>query len=239
MSESSVNIKAEDDRIRAKYARRNTRDSRYSWFNAGHVFMLQERERRVLELLRRAGVDSLDNRRILEIGCGQGFWLREFIKWGGKPENLTGVELLPERVEEARRLSPHGVNVILGSAAQVPLPDGRFDLVLQSTVFTSIQDSAVKQQIAAEMLRLVRPDGLILWYDFRVNNPWNPDVTGIRKAEALKLFSGCRVHLYPITLTPPIVRRLARWSWLGCYLLGKMPWLCTHYLGVIRVVAPT
>jgi ubiquinone/menaquinone biosynthesis C-methylase UbiE len=124
--------------------------------------------------------------------------------------------------------------VICGSAAQLAFTDNSFDLVLQSTVFTSIQDSGLKRQVAAEMLRLVRPDGLIFWYDFRVDNPRNPDVTGVRKKEVLELFSECRVDLYPITVAPPLLRHLARWSWLGCYLLGKVPWFCTHYLGVIR-----
>src|SRR5262249_31047521 len=151
-----------------------------------------------------------------------------------RPENLTGIELLAARAEQARKLSPAGVKIICGSAAEVALPDGTFDLVLQSTVFTSIQDSRLKRAVAAEMLRLVRPGGLILWYDFRINNPRNPDVTGIRRSEARELFKGCNVELYPITLVPPLVRVLARWSWLGCYLLGKMPWLCTHYLGMIR-----
>ena len=196
--------------------------------------MLQERERKVLKLLRQAGVDSLEKQHILEIGCGHGLWLREFIKWGAQPEHLTGVELLPERAEQARRLSPHGVNVLCGNAASLAFPDGTFDLVVQSTVFTSMQDTGLKRQVAAEMARLVRPSGLILWYDFRVNNPWNPDVTGVRKKEILELFSGCHVSLCSITLAPPLVRRLAGWSWLLCHLLAAIPFLCTHYMGIIR-----
>jgi hypothetical protein len=161
--------------------------------------------------------------------------LRDFVKWGAQPENLVGEELLPERAEEARRLSPHGVNVICGSAAQLAFPDHSFDLVLQSTVFTSIQDSGLKRQVAAEMLRLVRREGLILWYDFRVDNPRNSDVTGVRKKEILELFDSCRIELRPMTLAPPLVRRLANWSWVACHLLGKVPWFCTHYLGIIRI----
>ena len=32
----------------------------------------------------------------------------------------------------------------------------------------------------------------------------------------------------------PHARRLAEHSWLATYLLGHVPWLCAHYLGVIR-----
>src|SRR5215831_12010876 len=97
-------LKDEEDHIRAKYARRKTGDSRYSWFNPAQMLMLQDRERRFLQLLRRTGMSSLEDKRILEIGCGAGFWLREFIKWGAPPQNLTGVELLSDRAEEARHL---------------------------------------------------------------------------------------------------------------------------------------
>ena len=41
----------------------------------------------------------------------------------------------------------------------------------------------MKQKVAAEMLRVVKPQGLILWYDFRYNNPRNSNVRGIGAAE--------------------------------------------------------
>jgi ubiquinone/menaquinone biosynthesis C-methylase UbiE len=224
----------EEERIREKYRRRSPKDSRYSWFNPGQLFMLQERDRRVLDALKRAGVDSLADKQILEVGCGQGAWLRELIQWGAQPQNLKGVELLTNRVEEARRLCPPGIQILCGSASKLEFPSDSFDIVLQSTVFTSIQDEELKRQVAAEMIRVVRPTGLILWYDFRVNNPRNPDVTGVGSKEISELFQGCRIDLLSITPAPPLVRAVAPWSWLGCYLLGIVPWLRTHYLGVIR-----
>jgi len=230
---SSEAATLEEARIRAVYAGRQA-DGRYSLFSPGHLFMVQERERRVLVLLKQFNCVPLDTRKILEIGCGTGYWIREFIKWGARPEHITGVDLLSERVVEARRLSPGGVRIHSGSAVGLDLPDGSFDLVLQSTVFTSILDSNVKQQVAYEMMRLVKADGLILWYDYHVNNPWNPDVRGVKKLEIHRLFPRCRVQLRRITLVAPLTRVIAPYSWLLCHLLGKIPLLCTHYLGIIR-----
>jgi SAM-dependent methyltransferase len=227
-------LRTEEQRIVEKYARRERLSPLYSWFDPGHVFLLQEVERQILRRLRRAGIDSLESKRILEVGCGHGFWLRQFIKWGAHPGNLTGVELLPERVERARTLCPAAVTILSGSAAATSLPEDSFDIVLQSMMFTSIQDSELKRAVAAEMMRVVRRDGLILWYDFWANNPWNPDVTGVRKSEIRALFPGCRIDLHPITLAAPLARRLARWSWMTCYVLGRVPWFCTHYIGIIR-----
>jgi ubiquinone/menaquinone biosynthesis C-methylase UbiE len=223
----------EETRIRAAYAKRQKDDIRYSYFSMGNLFMMQEREQRLLALLKRNDLAPLHTKKILEVGCGTGYWLREFMKWGARPENITGIDLLVDRVAEARYLCPEAVKIVYGNAAALAFPDATFDLVVQSTVFTSVLDAMMKHQMASEMLRVVKDDGFILWYDYHVNNPWNPDVRGVKRREILQLFPGCRIQLQRITLVPPLVRLLAPSSWLTCYLLGKIPWLCTHYLGLI------
>jgi len=147
---------------------------------------------------------------------------------------VTGIDLLAERVSKARRLCPPAVRIHCASAAQMPFANERFDLVLQSTVFTSILDPDLKQRVAAEMMRVVKQQGLIVWYDYHVNNPWNNDVRGVKRREITQLFPDCQIELERITLLPPLTRLLARYSYVGCYLLEKLPPLCTHYLGVIR-----
>jgi ubiquinone/menaquinone biosynthesis C-methylase UbiE len=226
-------LDAEKARIRGAYARRQG-DARYSWFSHGQLFLAHERERHMLATLQRNGVSSLEGTRILEIGCGTGYWLREFIKWGARPENIRGVDLLPDRIREARKLCPAAVRCESGDAAELALPDEAFDIVLQSTVFTSILDPAMRRRVAAEMLRVVKRHGLILWYDFHVDNPWNLDVRGVTKGQIRQLFPDCRIDLRRITLAPPLLRVLAPRSWLACYVLGRLPWLCTHYVGAIR-----
>jgi SAM-dependent methyltransferase len=227
-------LSPEEKRIHEAYARRTAAGKGYSWFERGHLFMVQELERRLLDRLERHAMAPLCSKQILEIGCGNGHWLREFIKWGATPENLAGVDLLAERIAQACRLSPPGVNLTRGNAAQLDFADASFDIVVQATVFTSILDTALKVKIAAEMLRVLKPTGVLLWYDFRVNNPRNPDVRGIERAEIGKLFSGCQIILERITLAPPLLRAVAPYSWPGSYLLSAIPWACTHYLGTIR-----
>ena len=227
-------VNVEEERIRKAYSKRTRDEVLYSWFSPGHLLMIQERERRLLTLLKRYGFASLKEKKILEVGCGTGYWLREFIKWGALPENVTGIDLLADRVSKARRLCPPAVRIQCASAAQLPFANERFDLVLQSTVFTSILDPDLKRRVAAEMMRVVKPEGVILWYDYYVNNPWNSDVRGVKRREIALLFSGCRIELERITLLPPLARLLAPYSYLGCHLLEKLPPLCTHYLGVIQ-----
>src|SRR5881296_999920 len=138
--------RAEETRIRAAYAKRQRNDVRYSWFSPGYLLIMQERERRLLALLKCHGFAPLVTKKMLEIGCGTGYWLREFIKWGGRPENIAGVDLLLDRVTEAKQLCPEAVRVQCGNAAELAFPDATFDLVLQSAVFTSVLDPGMKQR---------------------------------------------------------------------------------------------
>jgi ubiquinone/menaquinone biosynthesis C-methylase UbiE len=223
----------EEVRLQRVYADRKESEID-SWFHPGYLFMMQERERRVLQSLRAHGLSNLATAKILEVGCGSGFWLNEFIKWGARPENLTGVDLLADRIEKAKRDCPARVRLECRNAAQLNFPDSSFDLVLQSTVFTSILDGDLRRAIAREMIRIAKNGGMILWYDFHVPNPRNANVQPVRRKEIYRLFPSCRMRLQRITLAPPIVRLLAPRCWLACWALSKIPWLCTHYLGVIQ-----
>jgi len=225
----------EVERIKVAYQARERAgwDRRYSFFDAANLLAIQARERRILRLLHQHGLTPLTGRRILDVGCGSGGELRNFLRWGAEPENLYGIDLLPERIERARYLSPN-INFACGNAAKLPYPEAFFDLVTQFTVFTSILDQTMKQAIAAEMQRVLKPEGLILWYDFRYSNPANPNVRGVGRKEIEALFPACRRRLEVITLAPPLARKIAPHSGLACYLLEKIPFLCTHYLGVIR-----
>lgn len=222
----------EELRIRSSYAARSW--DAYSWSAPAYQFMMQERERHVLALLHDQGVLPLSGHTLLEVGCGTGVWLRDFVKWGATPSNITGVDLLAERIDQARILCSPGVRVQTGTATDLEFPDASFDIVVQSTVFTSILDTAIRQQAAREMRRVVRPSGLIVWYDFHVNNPRNPDVRRVDKQELQALFPGCRIDSQRITLAPPLARAVAPRSWLLASLLATLPVLRTHTLAAIR-----
>jgi ubiquinone/menaquinone biosynthesis C-methylase UbiE len=231
--EDSLRLAAETERLKAAYGRRQCGDL-YSLFNPGHLFLMQERERRVLTLLRGLVLARLEEQKILEVGCGTGFWLGEFIKWGASAENLTGIDVFAERLGIARSALAARVGLAQANAIHLPFSSGAFDLVLQSTVFTSILDAAMKRAVAQEMLRVLKSGGLILWYDYHCNNPWNKDVRGVKKSEIHELFPGCLIKLQCITLAPPLTRLLAPYSFVLCALLEKLLFLNTHYLGIIR-----
>lgn len=231
-----TSLDLEEQRIRDEYARRKAAvpPDRYSVFQPAMLVTLQELERCFLGFLDRAGYAHLADKKILEVGCGHGYWLRQFVQWGAVPENLAGIDLIAERIERARATCPPGITLLTGNAARLDLPDAGFDLVVQCVVFTSILDPGTKKQVAAEMLRVLRPGGAVLWYDFRVDNPWNTNVRGVKQAEVRHLFPGCRISIRRVTLAPPLARVVAPVSPALYHLLSRLKFLCTHFVAWIE-----
>ncbi len=220
------------ERLRTEYADRERRfadSDRYSLSNPANLFLVQQRQRAVLAMLRRHGFHPLQGRRVLELGCGEGGVLLEFLLFGARPGRLHGTDLLCERVRRGRTRLPL-VPLTCGDGQALPYATGVFDLVVQYTVFSSILDDEVRANLAREMLRVVRrPGGMILWYDFWLN-PVNEHTRGIRPPEVRRLFPNCQLTFERTTLAPPLTRRLVNLGWWVCYLVERLSLFNTHYL---------
>ena len=117
----------------------------------------------------------------------------------------------------------------------LPHDDASFDLVLGFTLLSSVIDPAAQLRVAAEMLRVTKPGGLIAIYDFWTN-PFNRDVKALRRDGLRALFPGRRIDFFGTTLAPPLTRLLAGapGGWLACSLLEVIPFLRTHYVAAIH-----
>lgn len=233
-------------RLRTEYAdraRRLANSDLYSVFNQANLFAVQSRQRSVLAVLHAHGFTDLSRLRILEMGCGAGGVLTEYLGFGSAPRNLYGVDLLPLRLRHAHSRLPAS-NFSNANGASLPFPSGSFDLVLQSTALSSILDPELRRAICKDMLRVLRspdpssgkPGGMLLSYDFWLN-PVNKQTHGIRPAEIKRLFPHCKYEFHRITLAPPIARRLVPVSWWLSLLLESLKILNTHYLVAITPLA--
>ena len=229
-----MNESGELDAIRARYARRSSLPAqRYSRFNPEVLARVHERECSTAALLASQGIQSLKGLDVVEVGCGNGVNLVEFLQFGADPERLVGNELLAERLEQARCLLPDPVRLMPGDACDLPFEAASFDIVYQSTVFSSILDDAFQQHLADAMWRWVKPGGGVLWYDFTVNNPRNADVRGVPLARIRALFPHGELHFQRITLAPPIARAVTRVHPALYTLFNAIPLLRTHVLAWI------
>jgi SAM-dependent methyltransferase len=222
-------------RLREEYENRAERlvgSDRYSYFNPSYLFMLQSRQRAVLQALRKWKHVSLDSLRIIEIGCGGGGVLAEYLAWGASPICLHGVDLLFDRLQHAHNILP-SILLACANGEYLPYQTASFDLALQYTAFSSILDDQVKHHLADEMLRVLKPGGMILWYDFWLN-PTNRQTKGIRPDEIKQLFPHCIYDFHKITLAPPIARRIVPFSWGIAHFIESLKIFNTHFLAVIR-----
>ena len=224
-----------EDELRAvteRYARRGGAD-RYSPLRPEVCHTLHERQRALLRMFAARGITDLATHRLVEVGCGSGGNLLEMLRLGCAPGHLTGIELLPERLAQARLVLPQGVTLIGGDAVTAPIAPASQDLVLQATVFSSLLDDAFQQQLADAMWRWLKPGGAVLWYDFTIDNPRNPDVRGVPLARVRELFAQGVVSAQRVTLAPPLARAAGRIHPGLVPALNVLPWLRTHVLAWI------
>jgi SAM-dependent methyltransferase len=230
-------IEREASRVRAAYAERAVLglDARYDYWKPHNLYIYQARERAFLDVLRRANYLPLVGRDVLDVGCGDGTLLSELLRYGAEPSRLHGVDLLSERVDKARERLP-GALIDLGDAQTLDFPDARFDLVLGFTLLSSVTDSEARRRVAAEMLRVAKPGGRIVLYDFWIN-PTNRRAHPIGRSEVRRLFPEHDIEFRDATLAPPIVRLLAHrpGGRLALSLLEVIPFLQTHYVASVRV----
>jgi len=225
----------EIERIRAEYRRRE-REIPAEFHDLSRPAPRFARTRLlpvVIEALGRADKLPLAGRTLADVGCGKGMWLGQFVRWGADPAALRGIDLMETRICAARALVPEA-SLTCGDARCLPWSDESFDVVMQFMVFSSILRASVKRGIADEMRRVLKPDGVILWYDSRRSNPRNANTRALGAAEIRRLFPGCDVRLSSVTLAPPLARRVVPLSRMAGVLLESIPLLRTHFFGVIR-----
>jgi SAM-dependent methyltransferase len=226
---------AEIDRIRRVYGGRQAPQVawRYAVSRPGVRYLRQRRDSAICSLLARRGIADLPSLRVLDLGCGRGAELAAWLGRGVRPARLVGVDLLEPFARDAQQAVPE-VGVAVAAADQLPFADATFDLVEQSMLFSSILDDRLRAAVAAEALRVVRPGGFVLWYDFRLGNPRNADLRPVPLAEIGRLFPGCRLDFRRVTLLPPLARGLGVLASTLGRALEALPALRTHYLGTIQ-----
>jgi SAM-dependent methyltransferase len=222
----------EAERVLQVYAARRDRNigRRYSLTSAAYLMMVQERERHLLDELGRRGWEP-GELECLDVGCGAGGELARLIGDGADPGRLHGIDLRPEAIATARSRLPL-CDLKVGDATDLPFATSSMDVVLQFTVLSSILDDEVRERVATEMIRVCRPSGLIVSYDFTLN-PTNTDTKGMRASDIRHLFRGCEVTIHHVTLAPPIARRIAPMSRRLAALLGTIRPLRTHLMAFV------
>jgi hypothetical protein len=218
------------ENIRKRYeARKKSEHVQTSGSKYFEHYHRTEKEKAFTKILKRKFGNDFSQITLMEIGAGTGKNLHHFLNLGFCPENIWANELLEDRFQILQS-DFRGIHCEPGDASTLPY-ENKFDIVLQSTVFTSILDHSFKKKLADKLLEMTKPGGFILWYDFVFNNPNNKNVKGIPKKEIKELFPNAKsIEFKKVTLAPPIGRRVKKMYNLAN---GLFPFLRTHVIATI------
>ncbi len=218
----------------SEYERRDrtVSDTLYAQHNPGYLLMSQGRERAALRLLSDAAVLPRAGSPCLEVGYGRLGALGTLLSWGVRESDLHGIEMDPRRASVAQA-ALRGADLRIGDARNMPWADDTFALVVTWTVFSSILSETARRAVAAEIVRVLKPGGALLYYDFAWNNPRNPHVRGVSAGEVRRLFAGLDGSISSVTLAPPLARLVAPHSWLIATALDCIPFLRSHRMAVL------
>ena len=105
-------------------------------------------QERRLALIRRYA--PLENRTILDVGCGLGMYVRAFRRFS---QDVFGVDIDADKLIEAHQDLP---NLYTATAESLPFPAGACGVVLSHEVVEHVTDD---RQAVAEAVRILRPGG--------------------------------------------------------------------------------
>ena len=169
-------------------------------------------DRANIRALQRLELDR-DQARILDVGCGSGSSLIQFLRLGFHPEKLAGVDSSPERIAQARAMFPN-VEFRCESAESLSFDNSIFDVAFESTLFMMLTSEEIALRIASEMLRVTRSGGYLMLVDWRYAKPKSTDHRAMSSKRIASLFGVGRVTDIVArergALVPPLGRLLSR-----------------------------
>jgi ubiquinone/menaquinone biosynthesis C-methylase UbiE len=148
----------------------------------------------------RAALAARPGERILDVGCGPGFYVRELLDEVGPQGSVVAVDASPDMLALARQRCDGFENVMFheGNATALPVDDGEFDAALCVQVMEYVPDPGVA---LAEMFRVLRPGGRVLIWDIDWATVWCHSEEPVRMRRVLSAWDEHLVH-------PSLPRRL-------------------------------
>ena len=112
----------------------------------------------------RAALGARSGDRILDVGCGPGFYITELLEAVGREGAVAGVDISADMLAvAAKRATGHGnVEFHEADATSLPVPDASFERAVCVQVLEYVRDVPAA---LAEMHRVLRPGGRMLVWD--------------------------------------------------------------------------
>lgn len=144
------------------------RNLNFSLKNVGDM-ALKRRARKIIE-----GLELKDDDNVLEVGCGNGYYLSLLNRLGIKL-SLTGIDIDELALNDAKRfINDKKVKVMMADASKIPFPNHTFDKIVMSEVIEHVTDD--EKKVLKEVYRVLKKDGILVLTTNNINYPflWDP-----------------------------------------------------------------
>ena len=150
----------------------------------------------------RAALDVRPGDRILDVGCGPGFYVTELLEAVGREGSVVGVDTSADMLAvAAKRAAGHG-NVEFHHATSLPVPDASFERAVCVQVLEYVRDVPAA---LSQMHRALRPGGRVLVWDVDwATASWN----AIDRQLARRVLAAWDKHLTHPSLPRTLAARL-------------------------------
>lgn len=156
-----------------------------------------------------AGIERAS--RVLDLGCGDGYYVEQLSHVVGPNGHITGVDLDEQLLQAAERRSralPAPCSFVREEGTRLPWPDATFDVAFSALCFFDFPNPV---EVLAEMKRVTRPGGLLVVIEHDSNHqalfPYPPTLE-MAMSQALKRASQ---HLPGVSTRFYAARRLPEW----------------------------
>jgi arsenite methyltransferase len=150
----------------------------------------------------REALGAKPGERILDVGCGPGFYVDEIAEQVGDAGSVVGVDASAAMLEVAAGRTGGRANVAFhaGDAGALPLPDAEFDAALSVQVLEYVEDVTGALR---ELRRVVTPGGRVVVWDVDWGTVSWHSHDPVRMKRVLEAWDGHLTHAsLPRTLAP-------------------------------------
>jgi ubiquinone/menaquinone biosynthesis C-methylase UbiE len=206
------------------------KDRSYMWHPRNPIAYVHTQilDRQIIQAINQLNIELTDQR-ILDVGSGYGRLLRFWAEMGAAPSNLFGIDLAFYRLQHARGLLQRA-GYAYSSAGELPFPDHTFDVTSQFSAFSSIFDHVLRRKAAAEMVRVLRPAGWLIWYDVSYSKGESPQA--ITRSDVLALFPGLKLK-YSAPIFSRELSRVIKINIDLAYIWERLPFILKNGLVMV------
>ena len=198
--------------------------------NQGDLNIQKERDSNFYQLVKQQNILFKD-KKILDFGCGEGFVMDIYHRWGVESKCIFGADISKERIRKGKLRFPEFTFIEIEK--NLPFDNNIFSLIIIYTVFSSMKNDMKRTYWSSELNRVLKPGGSIFIYDMKVNNPFNKNIKSMKISELSSLFIKYKIQTKSLTVWPQLARLLFTNSYNFYKFLTCFKILHTHFTAVL------